>query len=128
MALKIRQRRLNEDEHIFTGVSRAVGLLGPRSSSFTLAWLASHRDRLTTLMLGGKRVVLLLIYDKKGGANVERTDGEVAAIGTIVYGEEAWPSCRNALRQLLQALDSEDDARIERAWATAREVAETWSD
>jgi len=75
------------DEHVLTTGYRTAGLLGPWSSSFTLAWLATHRRRLHTLLLGGKRLSILLIWDTKGSEPVPHSDDEVAAIGTIVYGD-----------------------------------------
>jgi len=76
-----------KDERTVPGRYRTAGFLGPISSCFTLAWLASHRDRLHTLLLGGKRLSLLVIWDRKGAALAERTDAEVDAIRTLVYGE-----------------------------------------
>lgn len=77
------------DERTLEGENRVAGFLGPQSSSFTLAWLAGHRDRLRTLILGGKRLSVLVVWDRKGTQEVHRTEAEVDAIRTIVYGPAA---------------------------------------
>lgn len=74
------------DERVIRRDTGPIGYLGPFSSSFTLAWLATHRDRLRTLILGGRRLSVLLIWDTKGGTYVDHDDEEVAAIKRLVYG------------------------------------------
>lgn len=69
------------------GVYRAAGYLPPIASSFTLAWLASHRDRLHTLILGGKRLSVLVVWDSKGGTVVDRTRFDEEAIRQLTYGD-----------------------------------------
>jgi hypothetical protein len=49
--------------------------------------LATHRDRLRTLVLGGRRLSLLVIWDQQGATAVDHSDAEVDAIATIVYGQ-----------------------------------------
>lgn len=71
------------------GGNRAFGVLGPVSSCFTLAWLATHRKRLRTLLLGGKRLSVLVVWDRKGSEKVPHDDAEVLALRRIVYGPEA---------------------------------------
>lgn len=78
------------DERVLSGKYRTVGVLGPRASSFTLAWLATHRDRLRTVLLGGKRLSVLVVWDKRGAETVVRTDAEVDALRTVVYGPDAF--------------------------------------
>lgn len=74
------------DEHTLPGRNRLVGFLGPVSSSFTLAWLATHRGRLRTMVLGGRRLSVLVIWDRQGSGKVEHSDAEVDAIYQLVYG------------------------------------------
>jgi hypothetical protein len=76
-------------ERSLTWRGRSIGLLGPFASSFTLAWLATHRGRLYSLLLGGKRLSLLVIYDSHGKRIVQRDDREIDAIKTIVWGSAA---------------------------------------
>lgn len=68
---------------------RVWGYFTGRKASFTLAWLATHRDRLRLLVLGGKRLSLIVLWDDKGMERVDHSDAEVAALRTIVYGENA---------------------------------------
>lgn len=77
------------DERTLTGKYRSVGFLGPWTSSFTLAWLASHRDRLRTLVLGGKRLSVLVIWDTRGGQVVDRSEADTAAVYQLVYGDRS---------------------------------------
>lgn len=78
--------RSYEDEHAMTIGPRAFGFLGPVSSCFTLAWLASHRGRLHSLFLGGKRLSLYVVWDSQGSRLVEHDDAEVDAIRRLTYG------------------------------------------
>lgn len=80
--------RLRDDERALTWRDRTIGLLGPVSSSFTLAWLATHRRRLRMLLLGGHRLSVLFVWDAKGQQRVDHDDDEVAALQRIVYGPE----------------------------------------
>jgi hypothetical protein len=74
------------DERVI-GKARRYGFLGPVASSFTLCWLASHRGRLRSLILGGRRLVVIVAWDSKGTErNPRRTDAEVEAIRLITYG------------------------------------------
>lgn len=74
------------DERSVVWRDRMAGALGPHSSSMMLAWLASHRDRLRTLILGGKRLSVLVIWDSGGAEKTDRTEADVAAIEQLVYG------------------------------------------
>lgn len=74
------------DKRTLRAGPRTVGFLGPRSTSFTLAWLATHRDRLRTLLLGGTRLSVLVIWDRRGAELVPHDDDEVAAIRRLIYG------------------------------------------
>jgi hypothetical protein len=74
------------DERTLRTKHRVVGFLGPVSSSFTLAWLASHRGRLRTFLLGGKRLSVLVAWDTEGTRTVERDDADVAALRYVVLG------------------------------------------
>lgn len=76
------------DERTVTGKYRTLGFLGPKSSSFTLAWLATHRDRLRTLVAGGKRLSVLVIWDTQGARQLHHDEDEVEAMRRIVYGPE----------------------------------------
>lgn len=69
-----------------------IGFLGNISSSFTLAWLASHRDRLSTFIVGRKRLSVLVIWDSKGAALAARDDIDVAAIGRLTFGGGTKPA------------------------------------
>jgi len=68
------------------GRHRMLALHGARASSLTLAWLATHRDRLRSLVFGGKRLSVLVVWDTKGATDVEHDDIEVACIKRIVEG------------------------------------------
>ena len=83
------RNRTSADERTITGRYRTAGYLGPWSSSITLAWLASHRGRLHTLLAGGKRISMLVIWDTRGAELVKRSEADVAAIDTLVNGEDA---------------------------------------
>lgn len=72
------------------GKHRRLEALGPFGSCLTLAWLATHRDRLRTLLFGGKRLSVLIVWDTKGAALVDHDDVEVDALARIVYGPP-WP-------------------------------------
>lgn len=74
------------DERSLTIGGRAVGLFGPVSSSVLLAWLASHRHRLRTVLLGGGRLSVLIIWDRKGYELVQRSSADEAAIYQLTYG------------------------------------------
>lgn len=85
------------DERTVEGRYRVFGYLGPVSSCFTLVWLATHRDRLRTIVLGGKRLSVLVIWDTQGDRPACRSDADVEAVRQVVYGdpptaEEASPS------------------------------------
>lgn len=67
---------------------RVWGYFTHRKASFTLAWLATHRDRLRLLVLGGKRLSVLIVWDEKGAETVDHDDAEVLALQRIVYGPE----------------------------------------
>jgi hypothetical protein len=83
----VRPRKALSDERTVSGKNRAAGFLGPLASSFTLAWLASHRGRLRTLLLGGKRLSVLVVWDTKGAALVEHPEADVVAIRQLVHGD-----------------------------------------
>lgn len=74
------------DEHTIDGRGRLWGFLGPVASSFTFAWLATHRGRLRTLVIGGRRLSFLVVWDSKGDDLVDHDDDEVDAIRRLVYG------------------------------------------
>lgn len=77
------------DEHAIQTEHHICGYLGPWSSCFTLAWLASHRDRLRSLILGGKRLTILVVWDTAGTRDAARSDEDVDAIRTLVNGPES---------------------------------------
>lgn len=77
-----------DDDHTLTGRLRTVGWLGPVSSCFTLAWLATHRDRLHTFVLGGKRLSVLVIWDERGEELANRSEADVDAVRQIVRGDK----------------------------------------
>lgn len=75
------------DERSISTEHRVAGLLGPRSTSFTLAWLARHRGRLHSLLLGGRRLTLLVIYDHGGAEPAPRpSELEVACLRVVING------------------------------------------
>lgn len=74
-------------EHVADFRGRALGVLGARASSMTLAWLASHRDRFRTVLLGGHRLSVLVIWDRRGGEKVDRSGDDERAIYQLTYGE-----------------------------------------
>lgn len=76
----------SDDEKVIRQSRGPIGYLGPFSSSLTLAWLATHRDRLRSLVVGGKRLTLLVIWDTKGSLTVAHSEAEVEALREIVYG------------------------------------------
>lgn len=59
-----------------------------RMASIGLMWLASHRDRLTTLTVGGKHLFVVVGWDSKGSEAVERDEDEIAAMRRIADGPE----------------------------------------
>lgn len=79
---------------------RMIGLLGHRQSSFLMAWLASHRGRLSTLILGGHRFSLALFYDNAGSKQVSRSKADEHAIYQLTYGEP-WPKTKEEKEQEL---------------------------
>lgn len=83
---ELQRRTRMRDERTITRGDRLIGLLGPKSSSFTFAWMATHRDRLRTLVLGGHRLSVLVVWDRKGRTRIDHDDDEVAAIRRLVYG------------------------------------------
>jgi hypothetical protein len=83
--MSARRGRLTDERTVSTD-HRVAGYLGPRATSFTLAWLATHRGRLHTLIFGGKRLSVLVVWDTKGAEGVQRSDAEVDAMATVVYG------------------------------------------
>lgn len=83
MTVRIQKDR---DERTVRSFYRVGGYLGPWSSSLTLAWLAAHRERLHSLILSGKRLSLLVIWDTKGTQDACRSDADVEAIRTLVNG------------------------------------------
>lgn len=85
-------RSRKADERTINGRYRAAGYLGPVMSSFTLAWLASHRARLRTFLLGGKRLSVLVVWDTKGARKVGQSDADVEAVRQLVYGDRLDPS------------------------------------
>ncbi len=78
---------LLSDERTLKVGNRIIGFLGPRSASYTFAWLASHRDRLRAFVIGGKRLSITISWDSKGASNVNQTERDVAAIAQLVYGD-----------------------------------------
>lgn len=80
--------RLTADERTLTYRDRTIGFLGAMSSSFTLAWLATHRDRLRSFILGGPRLTVLVVWDTRGARPVDHSDVEVDALAVIVYGPQ----------------------------------------
>lgn len=84
-AIKIDERSIGRND-------RVAGVLGSRGSTFTLAWLASHRDRLRTLILGGHRLSVLIIWDRKGRTPTERSDADMEAIYQLTYGDTGPPA------------------------------------
>lgn len=76
------------DEHSVNSEHYVAGLLGPRSTSFTLAWLARHRGRLHSLLLGGRRLTLLVVYDSGGAKPTPRpSELEVACLRVVINGD-----------------------------------------
>lgn len=92
---------------VLQGKYRRAGVLGPFSSSLTLAWLATHRDRLTTVLLGGKRLCVLAAWDSGGSASVEHSDAEIDAIHQLVYGYPPTPKGWRIAKQVDDGQDSE---------------------
>jgi len=52
----------------------------------TLAWLATHRNRLRSLHFGGHRLSIVFLWDDKGRAEVDHSQEEVDALVRVVYG------------------------------------------
>lgn len=57
-------------------------------TSALLVWLASHRGRLRSLVLGGKHLSVIVLWDSAGNCKVHRTEAEENAMGVIVHGPE----------------------------------------
>lgn len=74
------------DEMTLTRGDRVIGYMGKIASSFTLAWLASHRGRLRTWIFGGRRLSLLIVWDDQGNREVDRTDADLEAIRRLTFG------------------------------------------
>lgn len=74
------------DEHTLRRNDRIIGTLGPHASTFTLAWLATHRDRLHTFIAGGHHLSILIVWDRKGRTSVEHDKVEILALKRIVDG------------------------------------------
>ncbi len=64
---------------------------GSVSTCLTLAWLATHRGRLRSLVLGGHRLSILVVWDCKGREELKHSEEEVAALTRIVYGPPRAP-------------------------------------
>lgn len=80
-------QNIRGDERIRTlPGGRMLGLFGHLASSFTLAWMASHRGRLRTILIGGRRLSIILSWDTKGREKVERDQDTLDAIYTLTYG------------------------------------------
>lgn len=71
---------------------RTISLLGARPSSVMLVWLASHRNRLQTLVLGGHRLSILVVWDRDGQKLVDRSEAEIAAMALVAYGPTDAPA------------------------------------
>ncbi len=67
---------------------RRFELAGERSTTLTLAWLAAHR-RLRALVLGGKRLTVLVLWDPAGDADAGYTAADEDAMYQLTYGEPA---------------------------------------
>lgn len=81
---------IRTDEHVVGFGDRTIGALGPLASVFTLAWLASHRDRLRTLIVGGHRLSVLVIWDSAGRKHATRSEDDIRAVYQLTYGSP-WP-------------------------------------
>lgn len=68
---------------------RGVSLMDERASVFTFAWLATHRDRLHTLLFRGKRLSLIVLWDDKGDEPIDHDEDEIHALLRIVDGPDA---------------------------------------
>lgn len=65
-----------------------AGVQGPPTTEFTLTWLAFHRNRLWSAILGFKHLTFIVIWDTKGGEYApEKTDADIAAMRQIVFGK-----------------------------------------
>lgn len=85
------------DEHT-VGLGRyfRAGYLGPVASSFTLAWLATHRGRLRTFLFGLKRLTITVSWDTGGGRSLDHDEAEIEALRRIVYGPKKTNQKRGA--------------------------------
>jgi hypothetical protein len=72
------------DERVIERGDRLIGYLGPWASCLTLAWLASHRNRLRMLTFGGHKLSVLIMWDTKGRTRVNRTPAQDEAIRTLI--------------------------------------------
>lgn len=60
--------------------------LSPRDTRFMLLWLATHRDRLRSLVLGTSHFTVVLIHDRDGDKTVDRSPVELDAMFTLMNG------------------------------------------
>lgn len=64
---------------------RMLGLFGHRGSQITAAFVALHRNRLTTLLIGGKRLSFMVVWDSKASESVvPLSETEAAALRVLV--------------------------------------------
>lgn len=79
-------------------------LMGPKVSSYTFGWLAAHRGRLRTLMIGTTRLVFIVARDSSPDTPSENAPADLEAIAQLVYGDgRLRPSDQVQMRVLLKA-------------------------
>lgn len=75
------------DNYTISPREGVVGVLGPKASTFTLGWLTLHRKRFWSFIIGTRHVCVLVMFDRKGPARVEKSAEDVAAMRQLVWGD-----------------------------------------
>lgn len=63
--------------------NRVVAIMGPFMTSFTFAWMAAHRGRIRSVLLGGHRFGVIFFWDKGAGEEHNTTELDIAAIRVL---------------------------------------------
>lgn len=76
-----------EDNYTVQSKHNVIGVLGPKASTFTLGWLTLHRKRFWTFMVGGRHLCLMLMFDRKGPADVKKSGEDISAMRQLIWGD-----------------------------------------
>lgn len=75
------------DNHTYTSKHNVIGFMGPKATTFTMGWLTLHRRRFCSFMAGTQHFFLIVGWDRKGPATVEKSDEDVAAMRQLIWGD-----------------------------------------